>query len=98
MDRGDICGDNVLQILIDKSGRSFEELCIDFGVPSNSAGGGLMEMYYCLMALNEVADSSCKCNEWSFEEYFIRRLIAERLARTVVETFHYSIELLLSDL
>ncbi|HEX7312801.1 MAG TPA: hypothetical protein VF297_02715 [Pyrinomonadaceae bacterium] len=44
----------MLQILIDKSGRSFEELCSDFGVPSNSASGGLMEMYYCLMALNEV--------------------------------------------
>ena len=54
MNRYDICGEMVLQILIDKTGRSFEELCDDFGMPPNSASHGLMELYYCLLALNEV--------------------------------------------
>jgi hypothetical protein len=54
MNRGDICGETVLQILMDKAGVSFEDLCREFGASPESASGGLMEMYYCLTALNEV--------------------------------------------
>jgi hypothetical protein len=43
-------------------------------------------------------DSSCKCNEWSFEEYLIRRLVAGRLARAIVEPFDHLVELPVSDL
>ena len=54
MSREDICGESVLHILIDRSGVSFEDLCNEFGVPHDSATGGLMEMYWCLTNLNEV--------------------------------------------
>jgi hypothetical protein len=43
-------------------------------------------------------DSSLKCNKWSFEEYLIRRLVAERLARAIVESFRYLLDLPVSDL
>lgn len=40
-----------------------------------------------------LADSSYKCNKWSAEEYLIRRLVAERLAWTMVKPFYYLVEL-----
>ena len=43
-------------------------------------------------------DSSLKCNKWSFEEYLVRRFVAERFARTVVQPFDYFVELSVSDL
>ena len=44
------------------------------------------------------ADSSYKCNKWLFEEYLIRRLIAECFARTIIEPFYYFLDLSVSDL
>ena len=44
------------------------------------------------------ADSSCKCNKWSFEEYLIRRFIAQCFSGTIVKPFNYFGDLPVSDL
>jgi hypothetical protein len=36
-----------------------------------------------------LADSSSKCNEWSFEEYLIRRFVRERFSRAIVKPFNH---------
>ncbi len=43
------------------------------------------------------ADSSSKCNQWLFEIDLVRRPVAKRLARSVVESLHDVLDLCARD-